>query len=397
MNRAALESIVKKLYDKYLIPLFIFDEKQQVVIPRNSFITDKQVAEHFFLTSQSTELDVVTFFEGDDFFFSSFTCDLPDSSIGNVLIGPCGILGTNKRSFPFQGYDYIAGVHYSKESRESFVAFVELFYTILKRAIPDANKFRWSVPEKQANSNTSTLLEENLYQRRLEDPYLDSFEFEKRYVEAVRRNQPEKILWLFHKMSSTYSVELANNKLESLKYKYSGLITILTRVSINEGVPVSQAYGLSDTLLQKLQNIYDVQECLTHIQESTYHFMRLIHAFPTQKSFLIRSLINYIDTHIYDKITLNDLSEFTEKHPTHLSTEFKKHVGQTIHTYINQQKVAEAKHLLVFTDYSYKEIAALLHFSNQSHFIQVFKQFAIISPKEYRKNYFSSVFCSTDS
>ena len=102
MNRAALESIVKKLYDKYLIPLFIFDEKQQVVIPRNSFITDKQVAEHFFLTSQSTELDVVTFFEGDDFFFSSFTCDLPDSSIGNVLIGPCGILGTNKRSFPFQ-------------------------------------------------------------------------------------------------------------------------------------------------------------------------------------------------------------------------------------------------------------------------------------------------------
>ncbi|MUO33535.1 AraC family transcriptional regulator [Enterococcus gallinarum] len=397
MNRAALESIVKKFYDKYLIPLFIFDEKQQVVIPRNSFITDKQVAEHFFLTSQSNELDVVTFFEEGDFFFSSFTCVLPDSSIGNVLIGPCGILGTNKRAFPFQGYDYIAGVHYSKESRESFVAFVELFYTILKGAIPDANKFRWSVPEKQANSNTSTLLEENLYQRRLEDPYLDSFEFEKRYVEAVRRNQPEKILWLFHKMSSTYSVELANNKLESLKYKYSGLITILTRVSINEGVPVSQAYGLSDTLLQKLQHIYDVQECLTHIQESTYHFMRLIHAFPTQKSFLIRSLINYIDTHIYDKITLNDLAEFTEKHPTHLSTEFKKHVGQTIHTYINQQKIAEAKHLLLFTDYSYKEIAALLHFSNQSHFIQVFKQFEIISPKEYRKNYFSSVFCSTDS
>ena len=68
MNREELESIVKKLYDKYLIPLFIFDEKQQVVIPRNSFITDKQVAEHFFLTSQSTELDVVMFFEGDDFF-----------------------------------------------------------------------------------------------------------------------------------------------------------------------------------------------------------------------------------------------------------------------------------------------------------------------------------------
>ena len=84
------------------------------------------------------------FFEGDDFFFSSFTCDLPDSSIGNVLIGPCGILGTTQRSFPFQGYDYICwGVHYSKESRESFVAFVELFYTILKGAIPDA-KFQVS-------------------------------------------------------------------------------------------------------------------------------------------------------------------------------------------------------------------------------------------------------------
>lgn len=29
MNRAALESIVKKLYDKYLIPLFIFDENSK--------------------------------------------------------------------------------------------------------------------------------------------------------------------------------------------------------------------------------------------------------------------------------------------------------------------------------------------------------------------------------
>lgn len=396
MNQAALESIVKKLYDKYLIPLFIFNEKQQVVIPRDSFVTDKQVAERFFLSSKSKEFDVVTFFEEGDFLFSSFTCDLPDASIGNVLIGPCGILGTSKRFFPFQDYDYIAGVHYSKESRDSFIVFVELFYTILKGSIPDANKFRWNV-QKQKHSNTDTLLEENLYQRRLEDPYLDSFEFEKRYVEAVRRNQPEKIFWLFHKMSSTYSVELANHKLESLKYKYSGLITILTRVSINEGVPVSQAYGLSDTLLQKLQNIYGVQECLTHIQESTYHFMRMIHAFPTQKSFLIRSLIIYIDTHIYDKITLNDLAEFTGNHSTHLNAEFKKHMGQTIHNYINQKKTAEAKHLLLFTDHSYKEIAALLHFSNQSHFIQVFRQFEIISPKEYKKNYFSSDFCSSDS
>ena len=55
--------------------------------------------------------------------------------------------------------------------------------------------------------------------------------------------------------------------------------------------------------------------------------------FLPRKFFLIRSLINYIDTHIYDKITLNDLAEFTEKHPTYLSTEFKNSRPNDPHLY----------------------------------------------------------------
>ncbi|MDO2410795.1 helix-turn-helix domain-containing protein [Enterococcus faecium] len=49
-------------------------------------------------------------------------------------------------------------------------------------------------------------------------------------------------------------------------------------------------------------------------------------------------------------------------------------MGQTIHSYIQERKINESKHLLLFTDKSYKEISVLLSFASQSHFIQVFKK-----------------------
>lgn len=262
-------------------------------------------------------------------------------------MSPCGILETKSDTFTFHDHDSLAGVHYSKETQPTFVEFVELLYSLLNGQVLSKKQHKWIYRNRRVTAHTEMILADNLYNRRFEDPFLDSFEFEKRYVEAVRRNEPEKIEWLFKKVNYTYNSKLSHNKVENLKYKYSGLITILTRVSVNEGVPVNQAYSLSDSLLQKLQKIHTIAECMSHIKETSFLFMELIHDSP--------------------------YAESVQKHPTHITAEFKKALGQTVHTYINQKKVAEAKHLLLFTDKSYKEIATLLTFSSQSHFIQLFK------------------------
>lgn len=132
---------------------------------------------------------------------------------------------------------------------------------------------------------------------------------------------------------------------------------------------------------------------MAHIKESSFLFMELIHNFPySEISSLVKDLLNYIDTHIYERITINDLAQSVQKHPTHINSQFKNALGQTVHTYINQKKIVEAKFLLLFTDKSYKEIATLLHFSSQSHFIQVFKRFEKETPSEYKNKHIYDIF-----
>ena len=69
-----------------------------------------------------------------------------------------------------------------------------------------------------------------------------------------------------------------------------------------------------------------------------------------------------------------------------LCTRFKQEVGVSLTRYVQQEKVAEAKRLLRFTDQELGEIAALLGFSSQSHFQTVFKQITGETPMAYRRN-----------
>lgn len=390
MNYEALLLISKQLYNKYLIPFILINNKNKIIIPHN--IDYQEGYLHSPYLQHSTK-DMITFFEDTDHFFSNFYTDLEEYKDCKVFVGPCGILGTVTDSYNFQNHDYLAGIHYSKENRQSFVEFVELLYTLLNGEVPQEEQYQWIGRKNRNNAHTDVILEKNIYSRRYEGSSLDSFEFEKRYIEAIRRNEPAKLEWIFKKMISTYYAELSTNKLENLKYKCTSLITILTRVSINNGVPIIQAYSLSDSLIQKLQQIHSYPECLSHIKESSFLFMELIHSFPySEKSYLVKQILYYIDEHIYEKITLKDLSQYTQKNVAQFSSEFKKATGLTIHKYILQKKIAEAKHLLLFTSQRYKEIALLLNFSSQSHFIQCFKQTECMTPLEYRNKYFSAIF-----
>ncbi len=390
MNYEALLLISKQLYNKYLIPFILINSDNKIIIPQSIDYPEGYLNSHYLQHPIKT---TITFFEDKDYFFSIFHATLDEDQNCKVFIGPCGILGTSTDSYKFKNHDYLAGIHYSKENKQSFVEFVELLYALFNGQVPQYTQYKWVRQEKQNNAHTDVLLEKNIYSRRYEGSSLDSFEFEKRYIEAIRRNEPAKLEWIFKKMNSTYYAELSTNKLESLKYKCTSLITILTRVSINNGVPILQAYSLSDSLIQKLQQINSSHECLSHIKESSFLFMDLIHSFPfSEKSYLVKQIVYYIDDHIYDQITLKDLARYTNKHTAHLSSEFKKATGYPIHKYIIQKKIAESKHLLLFTSQSYKEIASLLNFSSQSHFIQTFKQIEDMTPLEFRNKYFSTIF-----
>ena len=95
----------------------------------------------------------------------------------------------------------------------------------------------------------------------------------------------------------------------------------------------------------------------------------------------------YINHHLYEKISLQDIADVLEVNSSYLSHKFKQETGMTLRHYIQLQKIEEAKTILLLSKYQVSEIYTLLNFTDQSHFIRVFKKIEGITPNQYKNIY----------
>lgn len=65
-------------------------------------------------------------------------------------------------------------------------------------------------------------------------------------------------------------------------------------------------------------------------------------------------------------------------------TAVSKETGQSISSYICEQKINTARNMLLFSSYSSAEIAAILAFPSQSYFSGTFKKKTGMTPSDYR-------------
>lgn len=91
-----------------------------------------------------------------------------------------------------------------------------------------------------------------------------------------------------------------------------------------------------------------------------------------------------IDTNL--TLTLKEVSQSLNVHPTYLSREFSKYFNDlSFGDYIRKLRIEKAVQLLTESDHSLAEIAYLTGFSDQSHFNRIFKKYTGKKPSEFRK------------
>lgn len=93
---------------------------------------------------------------------------------------------------------------------------------------------------------------------------------------------------------------------------------------------------------------------------------------------------NYIDSHYSQNITLDFLSNLTYMNKFHLVHTFTKQIGLSPINYAINKRIQEAKNLLGTTNYSIRDIASIVGFSNSSYFSQMFRKISGVTPKNYR-------------
>jgi AraC-like DNA-binding protein len=99
---------------------------------------------------------------------------------------------------------------------------------------------------------------------------------------------------------------------------------------------------------------------------------------------LVRDTMNYIEDHINDEITLEQLSNKFYLSGTYISRQFKKHTGITIRNYILEQRIVLAKTLLN-EGKNVSEACYMSGFCDYSNFIRSFTKLVGISPGHFKK------------
>lgn len=182
---------------------------------------------------------------------------------------------------------------------------------------------------------------------------------------------------------------LASDAIRQLKNMFIVTATIVSRAAIRGGMNAADALALSDSYIQKCE-VLNSFESITNLQfrmvsDFTERVQKL--RVVNSPSKLVTDVANYVQQHISESITTEDIAGYLYMSRPHLSKKFKEQTGENLIDFILREKCEEAKRLLSYTDRPLSSISTYLAFSSQSHFTRTFKKYVGISPSEYREKH----------
>lgn len=100
----------------------------------------------------------------------------------------------------------------------------------------------------------------------------------------------------------------------------------------------------------------------------------------------VRFIKQYINDHLCECITLEDISSRIHLVEQYVCSIFKKHTGMTVFEYINSERIDLAKRLIAANDLPLIKISEMCGFSDYNYFSRTFKRIVGLPPVYYRKN-----------
>ena len=99
----------------------------------------------------------------------------------------------------------------------------------------------------------------------------------------------------------------------------------------------------------------------------------------------IARLVDYVQQHIADSISIDELADIACLTKPYLIRMFRNSLGTTPLQYIIRKKVQKAQALLLDTDQSVAAIAQAVGMQDASYFIRLFRKNLGVTPQEYRQ------------
>lgn len=182
---------------------------------------------------------------------------------------------------------------------------------------------------------------------------------------------------------------LASDQLRQIKNTFIVTATLISRGAIRGGMDVDDALSLSDAYIQKCELMNNIER-ITNLQyHMVFDYAERVEKlrYGKQPSKLVQDVAKYIQHHLSEPITTDDIAKALFLSRSRLSVKFKEEANENLIDFILKEKIEEAKRLLRYTDKTSVAISAYLGFSSQSHFSRTFKKYTGSLPNEYRKRH----------
>lgn len=260
-----------------------------------------------------------------------------------------------------------------------------LYYLIYGEKLDSAVVIEKNALYEEINRKIQNTVDMELIKNRQSSVYHHTPAYEKLLLQYVKEGNREKLMDHLNKPANGESGKLSNNPLRNQKNLFICSTALITRAAMEGGVDSELALTISDSYIQRVEELNEINEIISLQYKMLYDFTdRVHHVKESHYSKAIYKCRNYIFNHLYENISLSQLSEITGMSCNYLSERFKKEVGISISEYIQKEKIEEAKKLLELSDSSIMDICISMNFYDQSYFTKIFKKFTGLTPKQYR-------------
>ena len=142
---------------------------------------------------------------------------------------------------------------------------------------------------------------------------------------------------------------------------------------------------------ERFANLWDFPSCQSYLEElekwmDTFCGKASEEFSDYENKQKIRQGVQYIQQHFREPLNMAVVSNHVSMNYSLFSLLFKQYTGGNFVAYLQKLRVDEAKRLLETTDWRVNEIGRNVGFSDEKHFLKVFKSLVGLSPTEYRKS-----------
>ena len=154
-----------------------------------------------------------------------------------------------------------------------------------------------------------------------------------------------------------------------------------------ERIKLTRPHGIIIKPFKPVDVITTVSIVLNNYKHKNIDVLRVPEKLQDETPFILKNVIEYIDSNLHEKIDLHQLSSLTKWSHQHFIKLFANFIGKTPYQYILQKKIENAKALIVETDIPLTGIALDFGFESYSNFFNAFKKETGCTPDFYRKMY----------